>query len=132
MGALVLYLNLPRHIGQKICPPLQSGRRACLSFYSDRQLLQGISGRWGETSSSLASELTGLLSTVGAIRLLLNLPPILIAPYRYASDLSPDQKDALLDVIRVRPHAQIGPEVRRELVNSASKNDQRDHDMEMS
>ncbi|KAF8607566.1 Bystin-domain-containing protein [Ceratobasidium sp. AG-I] len=57
---------------------------------------------------------------------------LLVFCQRYASDLSPDQKDALLDVIRVRPHAQIGPEVRRELVNSASKNHQRDRDVEMT
>lgn len=38
--------------------------------------------------------------------------------FRYASDLTPDQKDALLDVIRVTPHPEIGPEIRRELVNS--------------
>lgn len=37
---------------------------------------------------------------------------------RYASDLTPDQKDALLDVIRATPHPQISPEIRRELVNS--------------
>ena len=38
--------------------------------------------------------------------------------FRYAADLTPEQKDALLDVARVTPHAQISPEVRRELVNS--------------
>jgi essential nuclear protein 1 len=38
--------------------------------------------------------------------------------YRYASDLTPDQKDALLDVIRATPHPQISTEIRRELVNS--------------
>ena len=32
--------------------------------------------------------------------------------------MTPEQKDALLDVVRATPHAQIGPEVRRELVNS--------------
>jgi hypothetical protein len=37
---------------------------------------------------------------------------------RYASDLTPDQKDALLDVIRTTPHPQISSEIRRELVNS--------------
>ena len=37
---------------------------------------------------------------------------------RYASDLTPDQKDALLDVIRATPHPKIGLEIRRELVNS--------------
>ncbi|KAG8721992.1 snoRNA-binding rRNA-processing protein [Ceratobasidium sp. 394] len=57
---------------------------------------------------------------------------LLVFCQRYASDLSPDQKDALLDVIRVRPHAQIGPEIRRELVNSASKTEQRDADIEMN
>lgn len=36
----------------------------------------------------------------------------------YASDLTPDQKDALLDVIRATPHPQISQEIRRELVNS--------------
>ncbi|KAF8631251.1 hypothetical protein AX15_002578 [Amanita polypyramis BW_CC] len=40
---------------------------------------------------------------------------------RYASDLTPDQKDALLDVIRANPHAQISLEVRRELVNSVPR-----------
>ncbi|CAE6465368.1 unnamed protein product [Rhizoctonia solani] len=56
---------------------------------------------------------------------------LLVFCQRYASDLSPDQRDALLDVIRARPHAQIGPEVRRELVNAASKSTQKDNDVEM-
>ncbi|TEB35541.1 cell adhesion protein byn-1 [Coprinellus micaceus] len=43
---------------------------------------------------------------------------LLVFAQRYASDLTPDQKDALLDVIRATPHPQIGPEIRRELVNS--------------
>ncbi|KAI8985004.1 cell adhesion protein byn-1 [Trametes punicea] len=46
---------------------------------------------------------------------------LLVFCQRYASDLTPDQKDALLDVIRVNPHPQIGPEVRRELVNSVER-----------
>lgn len=41
--------------------------------------------------------------------------------YRYASDLTPDQKDALLDVVRASSHPQISPEVRRELVNSVER-----------
>lgn len=40
---------------------------------------------------------------------------------RYSSDLTPEQKDALLDVVRVNSHPQIGPEVRRELVNSVPR-----------
>ncbi|KAI0723470.1 cell adhesion protein byn-1 [Earliella scabrosa] len=46
---------------------------------------------------------------------------LLVFCQRYASDLTPDQKDALLDVIRVNPHPQISPEVRRELVNSVER-----------
>ncbi|KAJ4472076.1 Bystin-domain-containing protein [Lentinula aciculospora] len=43
---------------------------------------------------------------------------LLVFAQRYASDLTPDQKDALLDVVRATPHAQISTEIRRELVNS--------------
>ncbi|OCH95873.1 cell adhesion protein byn-1 [Obba rivulosa] len=54
---------------------------------------------------------------------------------RYSSDLTPDQKDALLDVIRANPHPQIGPEVRRELVNSVARGEPRsdaDGDVQMA
>jgi len=43
---------------------------------------------------------------------------LLVFAQRYASDLTPDQKDALLDAIRATPHPQISPEIRRELMNS--------------
>ncbi|KAH6915219.1 cell adhesion protein byn-1 [Coprinopsis sp. MPI-PUGE-AT-0042] len=43
---------------------------------------------------------------------------LLVFAQRYASDLTPDQKDALLDVIRATPHPQISAEIRRELVTS--------------
>ena len=59
----------------------------------------------------------------------------LINIYRYAADLTPDQKDALLDVVRANPHPQIGPEVRRELVNSVARGEPRpaaDQDVQMS
>lgn len=46
---------------------------------------------------------------------------------RYASDLTPDQKDALLDVIRATPHPQISLEIRRELVNSVVRGAPREH-----
>jgi hypothetical protein len=65
----------------------------------------------------------------------LPLPNELINPqHRYASDLTPDQKDALLDVVRASPHAQIGPEIRRELVNSVVRGAPRttDGDVEMT
>lgn len=55
--------------------------------------------------------------------------------HRYASDLTPDQKDALLDVVRVHPHPQISSEVRRELVNSVVRGAPRpdaEGDVEMS
>ncbi|CCM04037.1 uncharacterized protein FIBRA_06195 [Fibroporia radiculosa] len=44
---------------------------------------------------------------------------------RYGADLTPDQKDALLDVVRANPHPQIGAEVRRELVNSVARGEPR-------
>ncbi|KZT13102.1 cell adhesion protein byn-1 [Laetiporus sulphureus 93-53] len=50
---------------------------------------------------------------------------LLVFCQRYASDLTPDQKDALLDVVRVNPHPQLGLEIRRELVNSAARGDPR-------
>lgn len=51
---------------------------------------------------------------------------------RYAADITPEQKDALLDVIRVNPHAQISPEVRRELINSVARGEPRpDMDVDM-
>ncbi|THH33809.1 hypothetical protein EUX98_g468 [Antrodiella citrinella] len=46
---------------------------------------------------------------------------LLVFCQRYSSDLTPDQKDALLDVVRVNFHAQIGPDIRRELVNSVAR-----------
>ena len=54
---------------------------------------------------------------------------------RYASDLTPDQKDALLDVARASSHPQISPEIRRELVNSVARGEPRpdvDGDISMS
>ncbi|KAK1229485.1 snoRNA-binding rRNA-processing protein [Marasmius sp. AFHP31] len=58
---------------------------------------------------------------------------LLVFAQRYASDLTPDQKDALLDVVRATPHDQIGPEIRRELVNSVVRGEPRpDEDVEMS
>lgn len=40
---------------------------------------------------------------------------------RYKQDLTPDQKTALLDLIRVQRHEGIGPEVRRELTTGAAR-----------
>ena len=40
---------------------------------------------------------------------------------RYSSDLTPEQKDMLLDVVRANPHPQISHEVRRELVSSVPR-----------
>ena len=50
---------------------------------------------------------------------------------RYGSDLTPDQKDALLDVIRVRPHAEISAEIRREIVHSVERGAPREEDAQM-
>src|ERR1043166_6335358 len=40
---------------------------------------------------------------------------------RYKADIAPDQKDALMEVLRVKTHHSISSEIRRELVNSVSR-----------
>ena len=37
---------------------------------------------------------------------------------RYKEDISSEQKEALMELLRVQSHEQITPEVRRELMNS--------------
>lgn len=77
----------------------------------------------------MASEFTDICATVRSI---LTCTASLIADIscRYASDLTPDQKDALLDVIRARPHPTISSEVRREIVNSVERGAPRPEDGE--
>ena len=63
-----------------------------------------------------------------------NYDLFIILDKSYAADLTPDQKDALLDVVRASPHPQISPEVRRELVNSTVRGEARadaDGDVQM-
>ncbi|WWC96175.1 hypothetical protein V866_003042 [Kwoniella sp. B9012] len=55
---------------------------------------------------------------------------LLVFVQRYGSDLTPDQKDALLDVIRSRPHPTISSEIRREIVNSVERGAPRPEDGE--
>lgn len=45
-------------------------------------------------------------------------------PRRYKSDLTPEQKEALLDVLKTKSHPQITPEIRRELVHSVARGEQ--------
>ncbi|KAI0253114.1 Bystin-domain-containing protein [Lactifluus subvellereus] len=46
---------------------------------------------------------------------------LLVLCQRYAAHLAPEQKDALRDVVRTHPHAQIAPEVRRELAAAPAR-----------
>ncbi|WWC88467.1 uncharacterized protein L201_003378 [Kwoniella dendrophila CBS 6074] len=55
---------------------------------------------------------------------------MLVFVQRYGSDLTPDQKDALLDVIRARPHPTISAEIRREILNSVERGAPRPEDGE--
>ncbi|CAG8577525.1 9592_t:CDS:10 [Paraglomus occultum] len=45
----------------------------------------------------------------------------LVFAQRYKQDLTPDQKDALLEVLKYKCHDQITPEIRREIVNSVAR-----------
>lgn len=42
-------------------------------------------------------------------------------PYRYKQDLTPEQKDAILDLLKFKTHELITPEIRREIVNSVAR-----------
>lgn len=46
---------------------------------------------------------------------------LLVFVQRYKQDLTPDQKTALIDLLRVQYHDGISPEVRRELVSSTAR-----------
>lgn len=46
---------------------------------------------------------------------------LLVFAQRYKQDLTPDQKAALLDLLRVQRHPGISPEVRRELVSARAR-----------
>ncbi|KAG0308918.1 snoRNA-binding rRNA-processing protein [Dissophora globulifera] len=45
----------------------------------------------------------------------------LIFAQRYKSDITPDQKQALIELLRFKTHEGISPEIRRELVNSVAR-----------
>ncbi|KAF9923406.1 snoRNA-binding rRNA-processing protein [Linnemannia zychae] len=45
----------------------------------------------------------------------------LIFAQRYKSDITPDQKQALIELLRFKTHGGISPEIRRELVNSVAR-----------
>ncbi|KAN0065226.1 snoRNA-binding rRNA-processing protein [Thecaphora frezii] len=51
---------------------------------------------------------------------------LLVFAQRYKQDLTPDQKGALLDLIRVQRHDGISPEVRRELMNAQARGEMLD------
>ncbi|KAJ1023950.1 hypothetical protein NDA13_004782 [Ustilago tritici] len=46
---------------------------------------------------------------------------MLVFAQRYKQDLTPDQKSALLDLLRVQKHQGISPEVRRELLTATAR-----------
>ena len=43
---------------------------------------------------------------------------------RYKQDVSSEQKEALLELLRIHSHSQITPEIRRELVNSKCRDEE--------
>lgn len=48
---------------------------------------------------------------------------LLVFTQRYKNDMTVEQKEALLEVVRLKGHTQIGPEVRRELTQSINRGD---------
>lgn len=45
----------------------------------------------------------------------------LVFAQRYKNDISPDQRDGLLDVVQAQTHHAIGPEIRRELISGVPR-----------
>ena len=50
--------------------------------------------------------------------------PIDFFPRRYKQDVSSEQKEAMLELLRIHSHSQITPEIRRELVNSKCRDEE--------
>lgn len=48
--------------------------------------------------------------------------------YRYKEDMTPDQKEAILDLIKAKGHEGITPDIRRELVQSACRGEMKTDD----
>ena len=65
----------------------------------------------------MAPIVVGLLSTV------------LLKLTRYKEDLTPEQKQVLMDLIKFKNHYQISAEVRHELVNSGCRGEVKDVEM---
>ncbi|CAG8667210.1 15048_t:CDS:2 [Acaulospora morrowiae] len=55
----------------------------------------------------------------------------LVFAQRYKQDLTPEQKDALLGVMKAKTHELITPEIRREIVNSVARGEIMDTEMEL-
>jgi essential nuclear protein 1 len=57
---------------------------------------------------------------------------LLVLCQRYATHLAPEQKDALRDIMRTHPHAQITPEIRRELAAAPARGESAADTMDVS
>lgn len=118
----------PRLARQKVRPAVQGRRRAGFPLYP-------VQARPARHARPLAPVLPCLCPEVR----LCSLPPFLLPPSssplapsptdawgasRYKQDLTVEQKDALLDTLRVKLHPQITPEIRREIVSSVARGEE--------
>lgn len=46
---------------------------------------------------------------------------LLTLAQRYKADLTTEQKEALLELLRLQPHPQLSPEIRRELLSATAR-----------
>ncbi|KAI8338427.1 Bystin-domain-containing protein [Chlamydoabsidia padenii] len=53
---------------------------------------------------------------------------LLVFAQRYKQDMVPEQKDILLDVVKAKFHPGIGPEIRREIIHSTTRDEVMDQD----
>ncbi|KAJ3057086.1 hypothetical protein HK097_000550 [Rhizophlyctis rosea] len=56
---------------------------------------------------------------------------LLVFSQRYKEDMTPEQKEVLLDLIKHKTHESITPEIRRELQNSGSRDEMKEMEMDL-
>lgn len=77
---------------------------------------------WHQAFLVFAQRYVGLLpGPITSSGTLTGCEPFVRECSRYKADLTPEQKDALLEVLRYQTHHQITPEIRRELQHSVTR-----------
>ncbi|KAE8216340.1 hypothetical protein CF327_g529 [Tilletia walkeri] len=87
--------------------------------------------KFAQEGSGVEVDRSGVQGAAGERRMpVLWHQSLLVFAQRYKQDLTPDQKAALVDLLRVQTHPGISPEVRRELTTGAARGEMLDEPMD--